>query len=101
MTKDASLCTLTDVLIRRFGADSIVVIDHWEDDDRAIGIASSRDPARLVYVAALEDAPGAYDLALEDAPEEEDLPYSDCGWHYRVRLPQLIRIVANHLRLQN
>ena len=50
----------------RFGP-SLVVVDHWESDMAATGLAIESQPDRLVYIAT-EAPPNTYFVELETAP---------------------------------
>jgi hypothetical protein len=79
--------------------DRFVVIDHWDADLNAIGVASPEDPHRLVYICAGSEEPERYFVELETAPSEgSDLPYESVGKFTSVDREQLARIVKDHLK---
>lgn len=72
MRKDASIWQLVGALAGRLDADQFQLIDHWDADLVAIGIARADDPARLVYVSTWQQPPGHYAFECEEAhPEHE------------------------------
>ena len=51
LTKDAKILKLIKDLSSELGAKSFCLVDHWDADLCAIGIASVGNPHRLVYVS--------------------------------------------------
>jgi hypothetical protein len=98
MVKDNAIRGALLCLEERLGIGAFQIIDHWEADLTAIGIASPSDTRRLVYVAADRERSGIYHGRLERAPEPgSGLPYEDCGEFKDVDLDELVRVVSHHL----
>jgi hypothetical protein len=74
------------------------VVDHWEADAFAIGIASKPDPRRLVYVSTFRRAPGYFDFEaeLQAGPVETDYRVLDRGEN--VSFEDLLKAIVRHLR---
>jgi hypothetical protein len=86
-------------LASSLGQHAFVVVDHWEADDTAVGVASPHDSSRLVYIASPDGGPGLYYAELEFPPSaESDLPYTPGPSHSGVELTDLVRLVSEHLR---
>jgi hypothetical protein len=86
-------------LQRELGSASFDVIDHWEADLTAIGIACPSDHSRLVYIDA---ATPRFTAILEVAPEAGSaLPYAEVGIHDELTLADLAQVVRSHLHLDN
>lgn len=82
MEKDRELVTAVEFLRRRFG-EAMAVVDHWEGDLTAVGVARKDDKQRLAYlsVSPTVDGPRFY-VALEDPPTPgSDMPYASAGDH--------------------
>ena len=76
---------------------SLLVVDHWECDLGAMGVALDHDHKRLVYVA-VSGAPTEYLAELETAPTEgSDLPYTMVGRFERLDRQRLLTIIDDHL----
>jgi hypothetical protein len=97
--KDDAILAALSSLRASLGDGSFVVVDHWPDDPCAIGIASTKDPSRLVYVASTDSTPGLYYAAVEFPPSPgSELPYAPGPSRVGVRLSELASLVADHLR---
>ena len=98
MEKEPQLIAAVDEVRRHFG-DSIEVVDHWDGDRLAIGIARRDDHQRLAYIKQIERA-ARFFVALEAAPVPgSDLPYAPAGEHDNLSIAEVIRVVGDHLRL--
>jgi hypothetical protein len=73
------------------------VVDHWEADAFAIGVAAKPDPRRLVYVSTFRRAPGRFDFEAElpVGPEETDYRVVDRG--ESVPFEDLLKALVKHL----
>jgi len=54
--------------------NSVVIVDFWDADLFAIGIASSSGPQQLVYISTFGHETG-YDYELESTPASADHIY--------------------------
>ena len=96
--KDRGILEALDVLRASLGTHAFVVIDHWPEDPCAIGVASSAERSRLVYLASSE-TPGLYYTELEfPASPGSDLPYTPGPSRAGVPLRELAVLVETHLR---
>jgi hypothetical protein len=73
------------------------VVDHWEADLCAIGVAAVRDPRRLVYISTFSRAPGRYDYECEmsDGPNADEYKTTASG--ESVDYGTLIKVMEAHL----
>jgi hypothetical protein len=79
---------------------ALVVVDHWEGDECAIGVSRPEEPNRLVYLSTWNRPPGRYLVELEIAPSEgSDLPYNIARRYEDVGRDALLSIVRQHLSL--
>jgi len=95
--KDDSLRMLVGELAQRLPPGSFVVVDHWEADPFAIGLASPRNHGRLAYVTSDRDIHGRYFMSRE-LPSDTDLaPFREAGCDQFEDVNALAQAVALHL----
>ncbi|HTN99286.1 MAG TPA: hypothetical protein VL068_01320 [Microthrixaceae bacterium] len=73
------------------------MINHWDGDDCAVGIARSGIPRRLVYVSTFEKSPDRYAYECETPVGPND---SDCEVVWRsddVTYDELLQVIEGHL----
>jgi hypothetical protein len=98
MVKDGAILDAVEHLRMCLAPDEFQIMDHWEEDLGAIGIASPSDLQRLVYFALESGGEHRFYVSLEAAPTEgSELPYVDCGKSRNVDLETLTEIVSNIL----
>ena len=101
MMKDDAILDAVEHLRKCLGPDEFQIMDHWEADLIAIGVASSSDLQRLVYFSLESGGERRFYVSLEAAPTEgSELPYMGCGEFNNVDLEKLTEIVAEHLGLR-
>lgn len=85
-------------LTLRLGDDAFDILDHWEGDLCAIGIASPDNHGVLVYISTFERLDRFY-VSLELPPDlPEDFPYKNAGSMEAGSIEELIEIVRGHLK---
>jgi hypothetical protein len=96
--KDGRLKSMLSKIERRLGPDAFQVVDHWQADLWAVGIAHPNDEHLLAYIAA--DLPDdRYFVELETLPAPgSELPYAVAGRFQSVSFDELVEPVAAHLR---
>jgi hypothetical protein len=74
--KDASVLDCLTQLERAMGSGVFRVVDHWDADLCAVGIASPGDAKRLVYVSTWQKEAGRYyyECEIPRLPTSEDEP---------------------------
>jgi hypothetical protein len=98
--KDPAIKGILGRLWSRLGADAFVVVDHWESDLRATGIANSRNLSLLVYISCYGEAPDRFGYELElPPPNGADSTYQVAGRGSDVSFDELAAVVAQHLNL--
>lgn len=96
--KSAAIDKMLAFLTATLGPFSFDVVDHWEGDLVATGIARPSDHSRLVYV--LSEPLERFTAILELAPKVgSEIPYADVGKHQRLTLVELAQVVRAHLRI--
>ena len=91
LRKDTSIWSLIAQLAVNLGGESFQLVDHWDADLFAIGIASIKDARRLVYVSTFNKASGtfAYDCEEPDGGSVQKNEHAD--------FVELLQIVKRHL----
>ena len=101
MDKEPQLIAAVDEARRQLG-DSIVIVDHWNGDRLAVGIARRDDHQQLAYIAVNPtESADLFFVALETAPAQgSDLPYATAGEHNNLTIADVVRVIGKHLRLR-
>lgn len=95
--KDQSIEDLVQTLRAALGSDSFQVVDHWDADLHAIGIAACHDSRRLVYISTCDEPPGRYYFECETPGNDDN------GGHQVVRTEEhatfdvLLQAIHDHL----
>ena len=99
MGKDPSIQEVLGMVAEAFGTEGWTVMDHWEPDMFAMGIARADDPARLVYVSTWRRMPGRYFYECETPPATEEPRRAESSEEY-VDSVRLLEVIGRHLRLR-
>lgn len=92
--KDRRILDLLDQLRSKLGDGAFDIVDHWEQDLIAVGIASPRNHQILVYIGVYDDG---YHAELELPPvTEDDGRYRVAGRYSGLSFDQLANIVDTH-----
>jgi hypothetical protein len=85
-------------LAEHLGFQSFSVVDHWEADTHAIGIANVVDPRVLVYVS-VNDSARRYFLSFESPPAGEwaKHPYTPGPERSVESLSEVMTLVREHV----
>ena len=95
--KDPAIVAVLAKLSRDLGAQAFEVIDHWDADPTAIGIARTAEPRRLAYITA-DTTSGHFFLELESPGATQDpTDYVVAGRWDSVEYEELRAQVAKHL----
>ncbi|MGN6106549.1 MAG: hypothetical protein ACTHU0_15695 [Kofleriaceae bacterium] len=94
-TKDATI----EALVARLNlpARGWTVVDHWEADRCAIGIASAREPDRLVYVSTFGKRNGLFSYECELPSADPENMYRVAGEGTDVHFEELLEVMISHL----
>lgn len=74
-----------------------IVVDHWELDTCAVGIAKTSDPRRLVYISTYDKKTGRYYYECEAPAGQNPDEYVVTCKSDEVDITQLLEVVENHL----
>jgi hypothetical protein len=96
--KESKLLDLIARLSRRLGPDAFDIVDHWDGDLCAIGIASPSTHGFLAYLSTHNRPDGRYDVELETPP----LPgtnhlYEPAGGFDDLDFEAVVQLVQEHL----
>ena len=81
--------------------DQLVVVDHWEADRTAIGVARADNTGRLVYFSIWNRSPNRYYVDVEFPPRAgSELPYEQGERFDDVDFEELVAIASRHLGLE-
>lgn len=98
MVKNKAIKHALRHLEERLGKGAFQIVDHWEADMTAVGIADPFDTRRVVYIASGRTQADIYHGSLEKpAKPGSSLPYEDCGTFNDVDLDELVQVVSRHL----
>lgn len=97
MTKDQTVRTCVERHASELGGNRFRVVDHWDADLYAVGLAAIEDPRRLVYVSTFGQVAGRY--AFECEEPEEGREYRTVARGDAATFEELREIVRAHLAL--
>ena len=98
--KHPSINALLDRLRADLGPKSFVVVDHWEGDLCAIGIAAPGDRQRLMYISTFPPEEPGFTVEREVASADSVLPYKGEGLVEVPTYSLLVDAVRQHLLLR-
>ena len=99
--KDESINRFLSRLESELGPCNYQVVDHWEADPCAIGIASAKDSRRLVYVCTYDQPPGSFYFECEIGGESTNKSdYDSTVSGEAADFFTLLAIIRGHLALQ-
>jgi hypothetical protein len=86
-----------DQISQRLPPGSFVVVDHWEADPFAIGLARPSEHDYLVYITSDRDVHGRWFLSRE-LPRKHDVElYHEAGSDQFADIDALSNAIAEHL----
>ena len=95
--KHESLRLLVSELVDRLPPRTFVVVDHWEADPFAIGLAKPTDPDHLVYITSDRDVHGRFFMSRELPSDSDLVPYREAGAEQFESIDDLAAAIAIHL----
>ncbi len=96
--KDEDIRQVITSLQDELGLDAFDIVDHWETDSLAIGIARPDNHKTLIYIATCE-SDNRYFVSLENPPVDEDFPYQQGEIFDGIDFITLMNVVKKHLSL--
>jgi hypothetical protein len=95
--KHESIARMLDELRAELGDDAFDVVDHWDSDTFATGIARPDDHGVLVYVSTHDGRKNKYWVSLELPPKPGDAgPFVPAGEGLANGIQELASIVRAH-----
>jgi len=101
LNKDQTITDFLAMLGERFGKDSFDIVDHWDGDLLAVGIARRDNHKVLAYVSTCGLPDGGYYIELEMPPKiDDDLPFQCVGRQEGIDFEKAATLIAEHLTLK-
>jgi hypothetical protein len=75
-----------------------IIVDHWEADRCAVGIARNDHPRRLVYLSTYGKAQGKYDYECEEPTGPNPPDYITTASGVDVDFDELFAAIERHLK---
>lgn len=97
LNKDQSLRDVLARLVSDLGEGVFEVVDHWDGDLCAIGLARPADQRYLVYVCTFPPETELFAYECERPPTDPDFPYDSDGMVEEASYDQLLDAVRQHL----
>ncbi len=100
--KDPAVLKLLGRIRQDLGDNAFDIVDHWVDDNLAIGLALPADHRVLVYVSTFSHTadPDLYTFYLELPPTSEDMEYVDAGGAEDVTYDELLAALCSHWNIE-
>lgn len=95
LAKDTSILAMLDRL--DLAVHGWVIVDNWDGDECAVGIAKGGCLRRLVYVSTFETGPDQYDYECEEPVGEDETDYRVVDRGTASSLEDLRSILRRHL----
>src|SRR4051812_14821877 len=95
MLKHVSIWAFLGQLAKEVDSQDYQVVDHWDADLFAIGIAAIAEPRRLVYVCTFKQEPDRYVVECEEPDNEKDYRAADGG--EALTFDQVVELIRSHL----
>jgi hypothetical protein len=97
--KDTSIREVIAKLQSELGTSFFDIVDHWEADLCAVGIARPDNHEVLVYISTCSLPEHGYFVSLELPSVEEDFPYQAAGEFDDLDFEALVSIIKRHLKV--
>ena len=97
MDKDPSITAIVDRLRSDLGPEAFDMLDHWDDDLCAVGIARPSDHRYLVYICTFPPEAGTISYECEKPPTDPERLYSSDGMVESASYADLLAAVRQHL----
>jgi hypothetical protein len=95
LEKDKSILELIAML--PIDAMGWIVIDHWQADRFALGIAHPRSPRRLVYVSTFRCSPHRYNYECEVPSGGSSMEFDVNAAADGVNFEELLQVIREHV----
>jgi hypothetical protein len=102
LEKDPAILQVLERLAARLGPKTFDIVDHWDCDLTAVGVANPKDHRILAYISTFGMPEGRYIVELELPPEPgRKLPYHIAHTQSGLDFEQLVAKVRTHLARDN
>ena len=99
LDKDVAIHDVLSRLRSDLGDGTFDIVDHWQSDLCAIGIAMPSDHRVLAYISTFQNPPDTYDYELEGPPDTQDTVYSVADRQNGCSYGAILVAVKSHLRI--
>ncbi len=96
--KTLQIRQLTDNFLEKYGSDNIVVLDYWDADNTAIGLAD-RTKQYTVYITDNGRTDNLFFVSLENPGITNDFPYTPGGDFDNLSAEEVEKILIKHLKI--
>lgn len=97
--KTQQIKRLVEHLLKKYGSTDIVVIDYWDADNTAIGLAD-KTKKYTVYITDNGGMDNTFFISLENPPTSDDSPYTPGGEFDNLAVEEVEKTLIKHLKLQ-
>jgi len=101
---DRAACQAIDLVLaqlrERFGAAAFGVVEQWDADVCAIGLAAPGGPTHLAYISVCDKPAGRFDLLIERSAPDGAAPPAGSTRHADIDFETLATIIAGQLGRQ-
>ena len=98
--KSPKIVAIVNYLRTKHGTNKIIIKDHWDADENAIGLIDKTNKF-LAYISTSNENENDYYLALENPPLNKEFPYSPVGEFDHLTLKELEQQLSKHFHLTN
>jgi hypothetical protein len=97
LQKHHTITRLIPRLRKHLGAGAFHIVDHWDADLCAIGIARPDNHAVLVYICTFGLPNGRHFASLELPAKSDDKDYRAAGEYRSLTFGKLVELIRKHL----
>lgn len=96
--KTQQIRQLADHLLEKYGPDNIIIVDYWDADNSAIGLAD-RTKKYTVYITDNGRTDHLFFVSLENPATTNDFPYTPGGDFDNISAEEVEEILIKHLKI--
>ena len=97
--KDKSIIDFVNMIQHEIDSHGWIIIDNWDADRFAVGIAKKANPKILVYISTYEKSPFKYDYECEMPENDQGLEYEAIDKEVDVDIKKVVSILKQHLKI--
>lgn len=97
LMKDRSIWVFLGQLADEIECHHYQVVDFWDADLFAVGIAAAEEPRRLVYISTFKQAPGRFAYECEEPTDRDQ--YHAAERRETASFDEVVEVIRRHLRI--